>query len=132
MQPLNDRFVKGYEDDAGADIILTEGVIFKAHSTTVVDLKVKANIPVRESGFLFARTSAAKQGLIVAACPIDPNYSGSVNAVVHNVSDNDLFYGAGEAFCQIVIVPIVPVKADKVKKKGTRTDGAFGSTDNKE
>lgn len=52
MLTLNDRFVKGYEDDAGADIILTEGVIFKAHSTTVVDLKVKANIPVRESGFL--------------------------------------------------------------------------------
>ena len=129
MQTLNDRLVKGYEDDAGADIILTEGVIFKAHSTTVVDLKLKANIPVRESGFLFERTSAAKQGLIVATCPIDPNYSGSVNAVVHNVSDNDLFYGAGEAFCQIVIVPIVPVKADNVKKKGTRTDGAFGSTD---
>ena len=129
MQTLNERFVKGYEDDAGTDIILTKGVIFKAHSTTVVDLNVKANIHVRESGFLFARTSAAKQGLIVAACPIDPNYSGSVNAIVHNVSDDDLFYGAGESFCQIVVVPFVPVKADKVKKKGTRTDGAFGSTD---
>lgn len=125
----NDRFIRGYVDDAGTDIVLTDPVIFKAHSTTVVDLHVKANIHVRESGFLFARTSAAKRGLIVATCPIDPNYSGSVNAVVHNVSDEDVFYGVGEAFCQIVVVPFVPVKADKIKKKGTRSDGAFGSTD---
>lgn len=129
MEPLNERFVKGYEDDAGTDIILTEGVVFEPHSTTVVDLKVKAHIHIKESGFLFARTSAAKQGLIVAACPIDPNYSGSINAVVHNMSDDRLFYGAGEAFCQIVVVPFIPVKADRIKKKGTRTDGAFGSTD---
>lgn len=113
----SDRLVKGYEDDAGTDIILTESVIFKAHSTTVFDLHVKANIHVRESGFLFARTSAAKKGLIVASCPIDPNYSGSVNVIVHNVSDEDVLYVAGEAFCQIVVVPFVPVKADRIKKK---------------
>lgn len=126
---MHDRFVKGYADDAGADIILTEPVYFEPHSTTVVDLNVKAHVPVREAGFLFARTSAAKRGLIVAPCPIDPNYSGRVSAVVHNVSDALVTYGVGEAFCQIVIVPFVPVKADKIKKEGTRTDGAFGSTD---
>ena len=125
----NDRLVKGYSDDAGADILLTEPVEFEPHSTTVVDLKIKTHIPVRETGFLFARTSAAKRGLIVAPCPIDPNYSGSVSAVVHNVSDALVTYGIGEAFCQIVVLPFVPVKAGKIKKEGTRTDGAFGSTD---
>lgn len=125
----NDRLVKGYADDAGADVLLTEPVYFEPHSTTVVDLKIKAHIPVREAGFLFARTSAAKRGLIVAPCPIDPNYSGSVSAVVHNVSDSLVTYGVGEAFCQIVVLQFTPVKAGKVKKEGVRTDGAFGSTD---
>lgn len=123
-----EKLIKGYMDDAGADILLEEEVIFPAHSTTVVDLKVKAHIPVREAGFLFARTSAAAKGLIVAPCPIDPNYSGSISAIVHNVSDTPLVYPAGTAFCQIVVLNFTPVKADRVRKEGSRTDGAFGST----
>ena len=125
----NVRFKKGYAADAGTDVILTEDVSIMPMSTMNVNLKINVKPDEGEMAFLCARTSAAAKGLCIAMCPIDANYTGEVTAIVHNISNNIITYRKGEAFCQVVGVPIVqPVNNIEVKKSGKRSDGKLGST----
>lgn len=123
------RYMKGYKNDAGVDIVLREDVCLKAKSMTVIDLGCTANIPEGEAGFLLARTSAAKKGILIASCPVDADYSGSISAIVYNTNDYDIIYKEGGSFCQLVVFKIdydaIPAE---VRKEGRRTDGKFGST----
>lgn len=124
-------FVKGYIDDAGVDVILKEKVTFMPLHTSKINLHVTCTPEVEQMSYLCARTSAAAKGLIVAQCPIDPNFTGEITAVVHNVSNKIIEYDVGEAFCQIVSVPIVSPGIDDeilIKKDGVRTTGKLGST----
>lgn len=121
-------FVKGYVDDAGCDVILKENVVFMPMSTTKIDLRVNVTPKENEMSFLCSRTSAAAKGLIVAMCPIDPNFTGTITAIVHNLSNDIIKYSKGEAFCQVVTTPIKHILQAGIKKEGKRSDGKLGST----
>ena len=123
------RFKKGYEDDAGTDILLDRDVVFMPMSTTNVDLNVKITPQANEMSFLCARTSAASKGLSVATCPIDPYYNGNVTAIVHNMSNDIIVYKKGEAFCQYVTTKIITDRQTEPKKPGRRTTSKLGGTD---
>ena len=123
------RFKKGYEDDAGTDILLDRDVVFMPMSTTNVDLNVQITPQADEMAFLCARTSAASKGLSVATCPIDPYYNGNVTAIVHNMSNDIIVYHKGEAFCQYVTTKIITDRVTEPKKKGRRTTSKLGGTD---
>lgn len=125
---VDKRFQKGYKDDAGVDIILDKDMTFMPMSTTTIDLDVQITPNVDEMAFLCARTSAATRGLYVAMCPIDPNYTGNVSAIVHNLSNEIITYKKGESFCQYVKSKIVTEIAP-CKKQGKRSDSKFGGTD---
>ena len=128
-EEVTDRFKKGYEADAGVDVILDKDVIIMPMSTQCMDLNIVVTPVEGEMAVLCARTSAAAKGLCVAMCPIDANYTGNVTAIIHNMSNQILTYKKGEAFCQVVGLPITnPVKNVSVKKKGKRSDGKLGST----
>lgn len=126
----NNLFVKGYKEDAGIDVCLQEDVTFMPMSSQSFGLKINVTPKEGEMAILCSRTSAASKGLIVAMCPIDPNYTGEVVAIVHNVSNSIISYKKGEAFCQIVTIPFGQTNIDGVviKKEGKRTDGKLGST----
>lgn len=123
-----DNLSKGYDADAGMDVILHKDVIFRPLETTIVELELQLDLPDYYMGMLIARTSAAKQGLAVAMCPIDPHYNGKVNAIVYNISQNTVQYKKGESFCQLVIVPFITIDEVPHRKDGVRSDGKFGST----
>ena len=126
---MENRFVKGYLNDAGTDIILLDDVTFKANDTTHVDLECKITPEPGTFAVLMSRTSAAIKGLCVAVCPIDADYCGNVSAIVHNISNNTIHYKAGEAFCQVVFLPLAkPTIEPTIKKEGRRNRGKFGST----
>lgn len=128
---LPTRFAKGYKEDAGTDILLDKPARFMPMTSTVFNLCVNVTPKEGEMSFLCSRTSAAAKGLIVAMCPIDPNYTGDVMAIVHNISNNIIEYKPGEAFCQVVTVPFKNIDNETViKKQGKRSDGRLGSTGN--
>lgn len=129
--PITSWFKKGYEADAGVDIILDKDVVILPMSTVSIELNITVTPEEGEMAVLCARTSAAAKGLCVAMCPIDANYTGNVTAIVHNVSNQILTYKKGEAFCQVVTLPIascISKDAIEVKKSGKRSDGKLGST----
>ena len=113
-----ERFVKGYIDDAGVDIILDRDVTFMPMSTTTIDLNVNITPEISSAAFLCARTSAAQRGIQVAACPIDPFYKGNVSAIVTNISNDIITYKKGEAFCQYVQFEIIVNDNVLTKKAG--------------
>lgn len=128
---MQTSLIKGYEDDAGLDVILSEQVTFKAKQQTIINLGNICTPAPDNMGYLIERTSAAKQGLFVHSCPIDANYEGPVHAIVYNSSDNDVTYNKDEAFCQLVIVAVKTVRNLPCKKSGKRTNSCFGGTDEK-
>lgn len=129
---INSNYLtKGYAEDAGLDIALKKKVTFEPKSVKCVDLDVVITPIKNTMSYLVSRTSAAAKGIYVASCPIDANYRGTINAIVYNFSDEQIVYEKNEAFCQLVTVPIVkPNCKYKVKKKGKRSYGKFGSTNN--
>lgn len=125
---VEQRFVKGYFEDAGVDIILDRDVTFLPMSTTTFDLNMHIVPNEGEMGLLCARTGAAARGLSVAMCPIDPNFSGDWTAIVHNVSNEIIEYKKGESFCQYVMIKMIRQSAP-VKKPGKRSQSKLGGTD---
>ena len=121
------KFSKGYEDDAGVDILLQEDVTFMPMSTMTYEFDIQITPNEGEMAFLCARTSAANKGLSVATCPIDPHYNGKISAIVHNLSNNIITYKKGEAFCQYVTVKIIPQDFTP-RKQGLRSDSKLGGT----
>lgn len=124
------KFCKGYRDDIGVDVCLDFDVTFEPFETKVIDIGV--NIPTRayRSIMMCARTSAAKQGIIVNQCPIDPNYTGNAHIIAHNCSDKEVHFPAGKAFAQLYAFDSQEIPLDvTLKRAGYRNDHNFGSTD---
>ncbi len=126
------RFERGYQNDAGIDIVLDKDVTLYAGRVQIIDLNVVYTPQSNTFAYLVARTSAAKNGIIVQSCPIDADYTGTINAIVFNAGTENVKYMAGSSFCQLVIVPLVRdfhlEEVVCIKKEGRRTNGAFGST----
>jgi len=126
------QFERGYQNDAGIDIVLDKDVTLYAGRVQIIDLNVVYTPQSNTFAYLVARTSAAKNGIIVQSCPIDADYTGTINAIVFNAGTENVKYKAGSSFCQLVIVPLVRdfhlEEVVCIKKEGRRTNGAFGST----
>lgn len=121
------HFEKGYADDAGLDIMLDEPVTL-TKGRNIVELDIHYICNVDRMAYLVERTSAAIKGIIVHQCPIDPNYCGKITAIVENLGE-EITYWRGEAFCQLVVVPILTEKTGILcRKKGVRTTSKMGGT----
>lgn len=124
------KFKKGYANDVGIDICLDYAVTFAPFETKVIDIGI--NIPTRayRSIMMCSRTSAAKQGIIVNQCPIDPNYEGNAHIIAHNCSPNVVTFEAGKAFAQLYAFDCQDIDIDfEIARYGIRSDNNFGSTD---
>ena len=65
---------QGRPGDAGYDLFLNDDVVFKAHTTTVVDTGVCVKLPEGHAGLLAMRSSVCKTGMIIQQPLIDENY----------------------------------------------------------
>ncbi len=126
------RLCKGYEHDAGIDIILENDVEFMPHSTCNFDLNVKYTPKIGAMAIIAPRSSAAIQGINISTCPIDANYTGTITAIVNNISNQIIKYNKGESFCQIIPIKLASEgycdEEITIKKEGIRTDEKLGST----
>ena len=123
------KLSKGYNCDAGIDIVINKRMVFMPHKTSTEILDLSVTPDEGEMAMLISRSSAAIKGLYVANCPIDSNYNGKISAIVTNNSNDILIYEKGDSFCQIVFVPVnYKDLGQTVKKSGIRSDGKFGST----
>ena len=123
------RFMKGYKNDAGIDVILDKDVLIKANSHMTVCLGINVTPKRNQMAIIVPRSSAALKGIHIATCPIDPEYTGIVHAMIFNCSNNDIEYKKEESFCQVIFIKCgKPTINFGIKKKGKRGYGKFGST----
>ena len=89
------------EGDIGYDCYAHETVVVPAHGSAKVPLGIGAIIP---RGFsIAARTRGGRwlSGLLVGDAHVDLNYRGQINALLYNVTDNDITIEKGERPCSI-------------------------------
>lgn len=128
MELVNNEFiVKGYEDDAGVDLLLPEDVYILPFETKVIDVISPVKLTEREVGLILPRTFAARAKLYVASCPIDPHYYGPLGIIVTNLSHETQTFKQGTAIAQLMVFRFEPIKC-RTRKRGKRSDSRFGKS----
>jgi dUTP pyrophosphatase len=118
---------------SGFDLRASKDGVVKSHNTLCVPTGIAAQI---EKGFeiqLRPRSGLAlKHGVTVLNSPgtIDSDYRGEICAILHNTSDNDFTFKAGDRIAQAVVQHVIHVnftEADSLEVT-ERNAGGFGST----
>ena len=121
--------------DAGADLRADlDGARRTVLPRTVafINTGVRCEIPEGYVGFVFARSSMAGRGLMLAngVGVIDSGYTGEIKVPLFNAGNLPNIVMAGERIAQLVIVPCeLPTfrRVDKLEDT-ERGEGGFGST----
>lgn len=125
--------VRGYDDDAGADLKAAHDAIVMPGATERVRTGVRCQIPHHYAGFIFARSGlASRHGIRPANCVglIDPQFRGEIEVPVHNDSGETYRIRRGDRIAQLVFL-YVELPAFKVVDSLPETErgaGGFGST----
>lgn len=121
--------------DAGADLRADlDGARRTVLPRTVafINTGVRCEIPEGYVGFVFARSSMAGRGLMLAngVGVIDSGYTGEILVPLLNAGGVPSDVLRGERIAQLVIVPCMLPKFEQVESLGDteRGEGGFGST----
>ena len=124
-----------HEGDSGLDLFIPEDTLIKAHSCSIINLKIacqgfKDKKPT--SFYLYPRSSIVKTPLRLANCVgiIDSGYRGPIKCAFDNISDNEYVVKRGTRLVQLCGPTLEPITF-KIKNElspTTRGDGGFGST----
>ena len=113
---------------AGLDLSLPLAVTLRPGESTIVDMGVVLIPPHGCYTQLVSRSGHARRGLLTLGGIIDPDYTGSIHAVLHNLSSTPLELKEKEAPIQAIFVRFAPPEGMRVIKK-KRGEGRFGSSD---
>jgi len=91
------QFIRGYEDDAGDDIVLDDFLDIKPGFNTI-KLPCTYTPQKGEVAFLVPRGSTAAKGIFPVMVAIDTGYKGYINGWVVNVGDRQVFQPGERAF----------------------------------
>lgn len=120
---------RAYDDDAGYDLCAKDAVTIAPHETVTVDTGVHIELPPHSAGFIRARSSMQRRGLISSGT-IDVGYTGSIGVSITNCSDLAAHFQPGDRIAQLVIVPIMQPALTVVERLADTERGSngFGST----
>lgn len=83
-------------------------------------------LPKGTVGILLGRSSTTMKGLLVAPGVIDSDYTGEIKVMAHSPGGITEVQ-TGHRIAQLVLLPLVKTGASR--RKGTRGDQGFGSSD---
>lgn len=123
-----------YAGDAGLDLYIPEGFIFKQGERKSIPIGIAVEIPDGYVGILFDKSGLShKHGLKSYGGIIDAGYRGEIHVGMMNLSDKDYEFKAGDKIIQILIMPVLHaevIECDELSDSD-RGEGAFGSSGNK-
>lgn len=122
------NYTRGYQKDAGVDIILEEHLIIRP-GFQIVELPAQYTPGDNEVAFVIARGSTLKKGVMTCMWAIDTGYTGKISAAVFNASKDTHVFDPGDRPFGVVNLQL---GKDRVKftitKEGERGDNKFGSS----
>lgn len=115
-------------NDVGADIFSTIDVVIQPHETVKIPLGFGLDVPAGYGVSVYPRTGKSVAGIVPLLPPVDPGYTGNINAITLNTTCEPIEIKAGDAIGQLVVYPaiIADFVADLGAERGT---DAFGSTE---
>ena len=123
--------LRSHYNDAGADCFAPEDAIVPAHGALKLGLKFGLRIP---DGFMlcnYPKSGMASKGIVANIPPIDSGYTGEINAILTNCTDNDYEIKKGDKVAQLVMTQVLLpefVPEEEMPAQDARGSGAFGST----
>lgn len=123
---------RGYADDAGLDLYVSQDMKVDPYEFVDVPSGVKIDIPEGMWAFIVGRSSTLrKKGLLVNPGIIDAGWTGELFAGVQNMTGQTVEVAAGDRLAQLILLPAPVVGYEpewgKVRDKARGTNG-FGST----
>lgn len=118
------NFVKGYEDDAGVDIILNT-VLELVPGMNNIELPCTYTPSKGEVAFLISRGSTAVKGIFPITVAIDTGYTGIIHGMIINMSDRKQVFMPGERVFGIVNLKLGGSRENpkaQIAKLGKRND----------
>lgn len=122
--------IRAHEHDAGLDLYAMRGATIAPHSFETIDTGVHMAIPHGFVGLLTSKSGLMAKSGLTCRGTIDPDYTGSIQAVIFNHSNQPVRIEAGQKVTQIVIMPVWYPDLVRVGKlpEAERGDNGFGST----
>jgi len=122
---------RGSELAAGYDMYASEDTFIIVGGWKTVATGVHMALPAGVYGRVAPRSGlAVKNGIMVGAGVVDPDYRGEVKVVLHNHGNKKFMIQKGDRIAQIVLekYAIVDVVEKDELPASKRGDGGFGST----
>lgn len=121
---------RAHRTDAGLDLYTPEDVTIWPHYRKSIDTGVHVEIPEGYVGLLTSKSGLMAKHGIMSSGTIDSGFTGSIKAVLFNLSDDALTVKKGQKITQLVLFPIITPDLEVVDELGDteRGEGGFGST----
>lgn len=124
---------KGYDDDAGLDLVVSENVTVGPGEFVDISCGVSVQLPDWAWGLITGRSSTLrKRGLLVSQGVIDAGYRGPLFAGVWNLTEQPVLVREGERIAQLIVHRREPVELVRVAElapslRGTKGFGSSGT-----
>lgn len=120
---------RAHYNDSGADVFSIQDIVLKAGTVTKVNTGVGCEIPDGYDIVVHCKSGLSSKGIFAMNAPVDAGYTGAINAILFNSTDEDILIKQGEKVGQLVVRPVV--YAEFVESLGEeRGENAFGSSGN--
>lgn len=124
---------RGYHDDAGFDLVVSEDTKIPAGAFVDVPSGVKVDLPEGTWGMIIGRSSTLRtRALLVNTGVIDAGWTGPLFTGVQNLSATDAYVKAGDRLAQLIVLPAPAVGLQPtwglVRTDKSRGEKGFGST----
>lgn len=132
---------RAHDTDAGADIFAPcEVVIPPARAnedgtvrlgSTIVRTGVHVELPPTTAGLIVSKSGLNVKHGILSEGLIDEGYGGEIVVKLYNTTDKGLVLPAGAKITQMVVIPVMYPKYERVDEigHGERGSNGFGSTE---
>ncbi len=121
---------RAHEHDAGLDLFAPYTVNLPPKSHVTIYTGVHALIEDGYVGLLTSKSGLMRYDGIISTGTIDAGYTGSINAILFNLSDHPKVIRRGDKITQLVILPCRTPQIELVESmpETERGENGFGST----
>ena len=121
--------VREHATDAGIDLKTPIDLIISPHSSELVDLLVRVEIPEGYVGLLTSKSGLMNRDVKTTGT-IDCGYSGTIGCRIFNHGEIPRYFKRGDKITQLVVLPCIMDDVEIVDEiiAGDRGENGFGST----
>lgn len=121
---------RAHDTDAGADIRTPESFMLHGRGSHTVNTGVHIQLPPHTKCDIRSKSGMNTNHDIISEGLIDEGFSGAIRVRLHNLSDDDYYFNAGDKITQLVVTPVYYPEFEQVDEVqgGERGENGFGSS----